>query len=551
MPRQLGSLCLALIAICLLSELDIQTSSGQIFQRFRNRRQNRATPTQPNSNRQRVSPTPQVTPTPASPRPSQSGSQRSSPSSNARPTARPGTLDVSKYGPSILIRPGQEDRLSTPSSAVQQVSGQASVSAPDGPATGVVPAVGQESVRENKNASTTRIAQKPPVETARGDTLQNVTRQSVRPSLGIEVLETKSGVQGVSVTGFREDSRADEAGLKEGDIIVAIDNQPTPNIPAVAAILDRRKVGQTVQTRVLRGQSIQVVNIPLLGPAAQSAPPETQPPRRKKSATPPMGIQSSRVENPFAEPTPNVPRPELAPAAADAPVPLGVSVRPLEDARGVTIAELKPNSPASAAGLKVGDRIVSVDGRLTAGVDAFKQEIQSRRRGDSLSLGLVRGEKMMRTTVTLDTPQPVSPLASTGTKSTKDGSLLRGIGNVLGGVFGGAESDDKKPGGGTAERSAASKQKREDKSQQDGMALEDDEGVKPVGFDDEIANQLKKLVGDPPSLKELGIPANQKSPVEPGVATNLRKSDSTAAELREQIRQLQERLKEVEKADQD
>ena len=78
------------------------------------------------------------------------------------------------------------------------------------------------------------------------------------------------------------------------------------------------------------------------------------------------------------------------------------------------------------------------------------------------------------------------------------------------------------------------------------MPLGEEEGIKPVGFESEIANKLKKLVGDPPSLQKLGIPDSKKSPVEPSVSTGDSKAKPTADQLREQIQNLQEQLEEVE-----
>ncbi|MGI9470364.1 MAG: PDZ domain-containing protein, partial [Rubripirellula sp.] len=391
MPRQIGSICLALIAICLLSEMDMQSSSAQLFRRLQNRRQNRVTPQpQPKPSAQRVSPSSQSqkAPTPAAPKPAASPNPTSSSAnSNVGRTvdrSRGGLKDLlSKFGPSILIRPGQRGQgPKAESSTIRQVSaeepikpsppskkpstdsgaagtepgkagigktGTADAAAKTADAAAKIEAANTEAAEER--TAEKRTAEKPPIDgVATGDRPMNASAK-VRPSLGIEVLESQSGVPGVSVTGFRADSKAEIAGLRKGDVIVAIDNKPTPSIAAVAAILSERKVGQRVQARVLRGQQIQVVSIPLLGPQAPASPLSID------------ARDNAPVDNPFAETLPRskeAPALEPAPQSDRAPVALGVSVRPLEGARGVSVSEVRPGTPAFAAGLQPGDRIVSV-----------------------------------------------------------------------------------------------------------------------------------------------------------------------------------------------
>ncbi|MGI9473660.1 MAG: PDZ domain-containing protein, partial [Rubripirellula sp.] len=311
------------------------------------------------------------------------------------------------------------------------------------------------------------------------------------------------------------------------------------------AILSEGKVGQTVQARVLRGQQIQVVSIPLLGPQAPASPPSID------------ARDNAQVDNPFAETLPRskeAPALEPAPQSDRAPVALGVSVRPFEGARGVSVSEVRPGTPAFAAGLQPGDRIVSVDGRLTADVEAFKREIQGRGRGESLSLGLVRGQKMLRTTATLSPPTPTGKVANDGgaKKQENGSSVLGGIGSVLGGLFGGGTPGKAAPTDGAAQQTKPQLQntpprKSKASDSKDGLALGDDESVKPAGFEAAIADKLKKLVGDPPSLKSLAIPADKKSPIESSVAPD--GEEASAEELREEIRKLQEKLKDVESSE--
>jgi len=57
---------------------------------------------------------------------------------------------------------------------------------------------------------------------------------------------------------------------------------------------------------------------------------------------------------------------------------------------GVTITRVEPNSPAHRAGLKVGDRIVSIDGKPVAGEFCFRRLMVQHKPGDTVVLGVRR-----------------------------------------------------------------------------------------------------------------------------------------------------------------
>ena len=109
--------------------------------------------------------------------------------------------------------------------------------------------------------------------------------------------------------------------------------------------------------------------------------------------------------------------------------------------------------------------------------------------------------------------------------------VLEGLGSVLGGLLGGGSKKNGQP------RVEAIPQSRKD-------APDAKEPVKQTGFEQKVSGQLEKMLGDPPSLN--GLPVKSKS----ATATNPEnagKQEPTAEEMREQIRQLQEKLKQMEK----
>ena len=68
---------------------------------------------------------------------------------------------------------------------------------------------------------------------------------------------------------------------------------------------------------------------------------------------------------------------------------------------GITIADVVAGSPAERAGLKVGDTIVSVDGRQIKNGDELVADIASRKPGSKLTLGYVRNGKKDDATLTV------------------------------------------------------------------------------------------------------------------------------------------------------
>ena len=61
---------------------------------------------------------------------------------------------------------------------------------------------------------------------------------------------------GVLIASLAEGGPAAAAGLRPGDLILAIDGEPTPSVDAVHRLLGRDAIGRTLTLRVLRAGSL-------------------------------------------------------------------------------------------------------------------------------------------------------------------------------------------------------------------------------------------------------------------------------------------------------
>ena len=68
---------------------------------------------------------------------------------------------------------------------------------------------------------------------------------------------------------------------------------------------------------------------------------------------------------------------------------------------GITVSSTVPGGPADEAGLKVGDTIVSVEGKKVTKGDDLVSDIASRKPGSKVSLGFIRNGKSQDVTVTI------------------------------------------------------------------------------------------------------------------------------------------------------
>ncbi len=392
-------------------------------------------------------------------------------------------------------------------------------------------------------------------------------------SIGVTVFEPGDGTRGLEIASFRDDSLADQAGMRVGDIIVGVNGTATTSTREVAEQMREFVGGDVVRVDLLRNRQPFSLEIPLVSrstasvPAAETKPDEPSPmkqadrPSAAKTASPTIAASARPTfdnEATKATAAPNsvatsiqqstktasvteaiMPQPiaiETEPtlAAQDvsttpSSIDFGIDSEDVAGVRGALITTVTPGSPAASAGVKVGDRIVSINGRLLINSESLRRQMKSRMVGDEVSIQLVRGAKLIAADVRFADPND----ATAATKKSESGgreSLTQGIGSMLGGLFGGENKSSKKA--------------------DDAMAFGDDETVKRVGFDDiapaKNPNENGGTKTDPPSLETMELPAGEATAID-APPSDAAKAESEA-ELKNRIRELEQKLNELKKA---
>lgn len=92
--------------------------------------------------------------------------------------------------------------------------------------------------------------------------------------LGVQVQPAKEDGTGVKVAEVLKDSTADEAGLKKGDVIVSIDNEPVVDPAQLKIIVSSHAAGETITVNVKRGDEARELKATLKpAPERQANPP--------------------------------------------------------------------------------------------------------------------------------------------------------------------------------------------------------------------------------------------------------------------------------------
>lgn len=265
-------------------------------------------------------------------------------------------------------------------------------------------------------------------------------------TFGIDVTPARAGqYQGLRVVGFQADSRAPQAGLLPGDVILSIQGQRTAALADVTRALQKLFVGGQGEIQLIRNGLLYRAVVPVIASSAESNPSpggktdETGSQQGPRSvAKPPLNPSLSRNESsgPIERNEPTLAQPRSS---------LGLEVRNASPQRGIEVVVAPEGTAGVIGGLKSGDRIVSVEGRLVKGIDDLIRELSLTQPGDSVQFGAVRDGTMLEMDIEMGGPggKPIrsatEPLvtksAPDSESKTQPNSLLGGMGAALGGLF--------------------------------------------------------------------------------------------------------------------
>ncbi len=207
----------------------------------------------------------------------------------------------------------------------------------------------------------------------------------------------------IEVVGVDEESPAELAKIKEGDIILALDGKEIASPSMLASEIRKRRPGEDVVVKVERDGKPMDVKVKLGEYPENEARREME--LKFPGLFPPGGPGSFAVRPKRAAPLP--PGELVAPRGREFSWErrkyIGVYLDELneemsaffgvKDGIGLLVNRLTPGSPADKAGLKVGDVIVKAEGRRVETVNALSGAVQDKKKGDKIKLEVLRDKK--------------------------------------------------------------------------------------------------------------------------------------------------------------
>lgn len=198
-----------------------------------------------------------------------------------------------------------------------------------------------------------------------GVTVQEITPELAQ-SLGL------ASVKGALINEVMKGSPSEKAGIKRGDVIVAIDGQPVNNTATMRFLISEVMPGETVKVKVIRDGKERVVPV-VIGDLAKAQVPEHQ-----------VLIKDNR----FLE---GATVADITPATRET-MEIDAKIQ------GVLVIDVANNSAAAKTGLKPGDVILSVNSRNTRNLKEFEQVVGALK-GVKMSISIYREGMVMTMTI--------------------------------------------------------------------------------------------------------------------------------------------------------
>ena len=243
--------------------------------------------------------------------------------------------------------------------------------------------------------------------------------------LGVMVsdVDAKATTGGVKIDEVNDDSPAEKAGIKAGDVVVEYDGERVRSARQFTRLVQETPEGRSVAIALLRDGKRQTVNAtPETGRMTWNVGPEVD--RAMREAE--RGMREFRFDT-----TPDFRFDSREPRRFEYRIPdratpfvtqprgrLGVTVQSLTPELeeyfgakngGALVSSVTPDSAASKAGIKADDVIVSINGRNVSDSDELVNELQDIN-GDA-TIVVLRDKKQMTLKATIERARPAAPRA--------------------------------------------------------------------------------------------------------------------------------------------
>jgi serine protease Do len=201
-----------------------------------------------------------------------------------------------------------------------------------------------------------------------------------RPALGVQVTPVNpedaevfglARIEGVVAQDFPDESPARRAGVRQGDVIVAVDGQRVLRVGQFQRLVASRRPGETVRLEVVRYGERHRIDVRLTEAPADASPAQPQREARRSPSPPLLGIGVAPVT------------PEMA------------RQRGTQPGQGVMVTEVAEFSTAARNQIGRGTLILAVDGQDVRDVATFRRAVERKQPGEVVSFRVVfpQGER--------------------------------------------------------------------------------------------------------------------------------------------------------------
>jgi len=251
--------------------------------------------------------------------------------------------------------------------------------------------------------------------------------------LGVSIAQDEEGR--IEVIGVDEQSPAELAKLKEGDIILKFGNQDVMNPGMLASEIRKRKPGEDITLTVARDGKPLEVKVKLGEYPEEEAKRELE--RRFPGLFPPLPPPFAMRPKDRALKSPGV----LVPPRTreffwERSKFIGVYLDELnkemsdyfgvKEGTGLLVNRLTDKGPAQKAGLKVGDVIVKAEGKRVETVNELSGIVQDKKKGDKIKLEILRDKKPLTFDVEVEEEERGGAFSMTRFGEAREGLALFG-----------------------------------------------------------------------------------------------------------------------------